>query len=209
MKALSRRNDEPEKASRPFDLNRDGFVMAEGAGIVILEELEHAKKRGAKIIAEMVGYGASGDGYHITAPDPTGDGPMRAMKAALDDAGLKTADVSYINPHGTSTKLNDKIETLAIKKLFGDFAYKIPCSSIKGHTGHLLGAAGGIEFIVCCLAIRDGIVPPTLNYETPDPECDLDYVPNQSRKVNVQVAMSNSLGFGGHNATLVVRKYEG
>jgi len=209
MKALSKRNSEPEKASRPFDLNRDGFVMGEGAGVIVLEEIEHAKKRGAKIIAEMVGYGSSGDGYHITAPDPTGDGPMRAMKMALDDAGLKPEDVSYVNPHGTSTKLNDKIETLAVKTLFKDYAYKIPMSSTKGHTGHLLGAAGGVEFIVCCMAIRDGIVPATLNRETPDPECDLDYVVEGARKVDVKVAMSNSLGFGGHNASLVVKRFEG
>lgn len=208
-KALSTRNDEPEKASRPFDKERDGFIMGEGAGIILLEEQKHAQKRGAKIYAEIVGYGMTADAYHMTAPDPDGEGASRSMKNAIKDAGIKPNEVSYINAHGTSTQLNDKIETLAIKKVFGDFAKKIPVSSTKSETGHLLGAAGGIEAIACCLAIKEGIIPPTINYEFPDPECDLDYVPNQARKANVEVALSNSLGFGGHNATLIFRKYTG
>lgn len=208
LKALSKRNHEPEKASRPFDLNRDGFVMAEGAGIVVLEALEHAKKRGANILAEIVGYGRTGDACHITAPDATGGGAMRAMNLAIKDAGLQPKDVSYINAHGTSTYLNDKVETLAIKKVFGDLACKIPVSSTKSMTGHLLGAAGGVELIASILAIRDNLIPPTINYETPDPECDLDYVPNAARKATVNVAMSNSLGFGGHNAVLVVKRFK-
>jgi len=208
LKALSRKNDEPTKASRPFDLNRDGFVMGEGAGIVVLESLEFAKARGAKIYAELAGYGRTSDAYHITAPHAEGIGALRAMDLAIKDAGLKTTDIDYINAHGTSTKLNDQIETLAIKKLFGDHAKKVPISSTKSMTGHLLGAAGGIELVACILSIRDNIVHPTINYETPDPECDLDYVPNVSRQVQVDVALSNSLGFGGHNATLVVKRYE-
>jgi len=208
LKALSRKNDEPTKASRPFDLNRDGFVMGEGAGIVVLESLEFAKARGAKIYAELAGYGRTSDAYHITAPHAEGIGALRAMDLAIKDAGLKTTDIDYINAHGTSTKLNDQIETLAIKKLFGDHAKKVPISSTKSMTGHLLGAAGGIELVACILSIRDNIVHPTINYETPDPECDLDYVPNVSRQVPVDVALSNSLGFGGHNATLVVKRYE-
>jgi 3-oxoacyl-[acyl-carrier-protein] synthase II len=208
MKAMSTRNDEPTKASRPFDLNRDGFVMGEGAGILILESLEHAKKRGAKIIAEVVGYGMSGDAYHLTAPAPEGEGAARAMREALDDAGLNPEDVDYINAHGTSTDYNDKFETLAIKKVFGEHAYKLAVSSTKSMTGHLLGAAGGVEAVICALVIRDGIIPPTINYETPDPECDLDYVPNVARKADVRVALSNSLGFGGHNATIILKAYE-
>jgi len=207
LKALSTRNDEPEKASRPFDRERDGFVMAEGAGIVILENLEHAKKRKAHIYAEMVGYGMSADAYHMTAPDPDGDGAMRAMLEALKDANLRPEEVNYINAHGTSTKLNDKIETLAINKAFGSHAKKLMVSSTKSMTGHLLGAAGGVEFIASCLAIEESIVPPTINYEYPDPECNLDYVPNTARRAKVDVAMSNSLGFGGHNATLIVKKF--
>jgi len=207
LKALTRRNDEPAKASRPFDLNRDGFVMSEGAGVVILESLEFAKGRGAKIFAELAGYGRTSDAYHITAPHAEGLGAVRAMDMAIKDAGLKTTDINYINAHGTSTKLNDQIETLAIKKLFGDHARKIPVSSTKSMTGHLLGAAGGIELVACVMSIRDNIVHPTINYETPDPECDLDYVPNVARKMQVDVALSNSLGFGGHNATLVVKRY--
>ncbi|MFA4888454.1 MAG: beta-ketoacyl-ACP synthase II [Candidatus Omnitrophota bacterium] len=207
LKALSTRNDQPEKASRPFDAERDGFVIAEGCGLVIMETLGHAKKRNAKIIAEMAGYGMSCDAYHITAPDPEGDGACRAMLLALKDAGVNPEGVNYINAHGTSTKLNDKIETLAIKKAFGPHAKKLMVSSTKSMTGHLLGAAGGVEFIACCLAIQEGIVPPTINYEYPDPDCDLDYVPNTARKVNPGVCMSNSLGFGGHNATLVVKKF--
>lgn len=208
LKALSQRNDAPEKASRPFDLNRDGFVMAEGAGIVILESLEHAKARGAHILAEIIGYGRTSDAYHVTAPDAEGNGACKAMEIALADAGLKINEISYINAHGTSTKLNDKVETLAIKKVFKEFAKKIPVSSTKSMTGHLLGAAGGVEFAACVLALRDNVVPPTINYETPDPECDLDYVPNQARKVTVNTALSNSLGFGGHNATLIVKKFK-
>jgi len=208
LKALSKRNDEPTKASRPFDMNRDGFVMGEGAGIVILESLEFAKKRGAKIYAELAGYGRTSDAYHITAPHAEGLGAMRAMDLAIKDAGLKPTDISYINAHGTSTKLNDQIETLAIKKVFGDYAKKVPISSTKSMTGHLLGAAGGIELVACIMAMRDSMVHPTINYETPDPDCDLDYVPNVARKVEVNAALSNSLGFGGHNATLVVKKYK-
>ena len=208
LRGLSTRNDEPQKASRPFDRERDGFVIAEGCGIVVLETLEHAKKRNAKIYAEMAGYGMSCDAYHITAPDPDGDGAMRAMKVALKDARLNPEDVDYINAHGTSTKLNDKIETLAIKKAFGSHAKKVMVSSTKSMTGHLLGAAGGVEFVICCLTIRDSLVAPTINYEYPDPDCDLDYVPNKARNIEVDVCMSNSLGFGGHNATLVVKKFK-
>jgi 3-oxoacyl-[acyl-carrier-protein] synthase II len=208
LKALSKRNDQPTKASRPFDLNRDGFVMGEGAGIVILESLEFAKARGATIFAELAGYGRTSDAFHITAPHSEGLGAIRAMDMAIKDAGLKPTDVNYINAHGTSTKLNDQIETLAIKKVFGDYAKKVPISSTKSMTGHLLGAAGGIELAACILSIRDNMVHPTINYETPDPDCDLDYVPNQARKVQVDVALSNSLGFGGHNATLVVKRYQ-
>lgn len=208
MKALSTRNNEPERASRPFDKNRDGFVIAEGAGVVLMESLEHARKRNASIYAELVGYGMSGDAYHMTAPDPEGAGAARAMNEALRQAQIKPEEVSYINAHGTSTPLNDKVETLAIKKVFGEYAKKIPVSSIKSMTGHLLGAAGAVEFAACCLTIKHNIVPPTINYETPDPHCDLDYVPNKAREVKVDVAMSNSLGFGGHNASLVVRRFK-
>ena len=207
LKALSKRNDEPQRASRPFDKLRDGFVMAEGAGLVVLEFLEHALKRNAKIYAEMVGYGMSADAYHMTAPDSTGSGASRAMLAALADANVKPQEIDYINAHGTSTALNDKIETLAIKNAFGQHAYTIAVNSTKSMTGHLLGAAGGLEFVVCCLSIRDSIVHPTINQEVPDPDCDLDYVPNVSRKMKVTIAMSNSLGFGGHNATLVLKKF--
>jgi len=206
LKALSTRNNEPEKASRPFDKERDGFIMAEGAGVVILEELEHAKKRNAKIYSEVCGYGMTGDGYHMTAPDPTGECAARCMQNALKDGGIKPEELDYINAHGTSTQLNDRTESLAIKKVFGDHARKLPVSSTKSMTGHLLGAAGGVEFIACCLAIERGVIPPTTNYEHPDPECDLDYVPNQARKLKVNIALSNSLGFGGHNATICVRR---
>lgn len=209
LKALSTRNNDPQKASRPFDLNRDGFIMAEGCGIVVLETLEHAKKRGAHIIAELVGFGMTCDAYHLTAPDPDGEGAYRAMVLAMHDAKIKSEDIDYINAHGTSTKLNDKIESLSIKRALGAHAKKVMVSSTKSMTGHLLGAAGGVEFIACCLAIQDGVVPPTINYDTPDPECDLDYVPNIARTTSVDVCMSNSLGFGGHNATLVVRKFKG
>jgi len=200
-------NHDPLKASRPFDKNRDGFVMGEGAGIVVLEDLEHALARGAKIYAEIVGYGATGDAYHITAPAPEGEGGARAMKMALKDAGLNPADIGYINAHGTSTDYNDKFETMAIKNVFGDHAYKLAVSSTKSMTGHLLGAAGGIEAIFTALAIKEGVLPPTINYETPDPDCDLDYVPNEARKQDIQAAISNSLGFGGHNATIALKKF--
>ena len=208
LKALSQRNDAPEKASRPFDLNRDGFVMAEGAGVAILETLEHARKRGAPILAEMIGYGRTSDAYHITAPESSGSGAAKAMELAIKDAGFTPKDISYINAHGTSTELNDKVETLAVKRVFGEYAKKVPMSSTKSMTGHLLGAAGGVEFAASILTIRDGIIPPTINYETPDPECDLDYVPNTARRAKVNVAMSNSLGFGGHNATVVVKRFQ-
>lgn len=208
LKALSQRNDAPEKASRPFDLNRDGFVMAEGAGICILESLEHAQKRGATILAEMAGYGRTSDAYHITAPEETGKGAAKAMELAIKDAGLTIKDISYINAHGTSTKLNDMVESLAIKSVFKDLAKKVPISSTKSMTGHLLGAAGGVEFAASVLSVMHDMIPPTINYETPDPDCDLDYVPNKTRKAVVNVAMSNSLGFGGHNATVVVRKFK-
>ena len=208
LKGLSTRNNDPQRASRPFDRERDGFVIAEGCGLVVLETLQHAKNRKAEILAEIVGYGMSCDAYHITAPDPEGDGAMRAMKIALKDAGMNPENLDYINAHGTSTKLNDKIETLAIKKAMGAYAKKVMISSTKSMTGHLLGAAGGVEFVVCCLAIKDGIVPPTINYDYPDPDCDLDYVPNTARKTKVNVCMSNSLGFGGHNATLIVKRFE-
>ncbi len=208
LKALSQRNDEPEKASRPFDMNRDGFVMAEGAGIVILETLEHAKNRNAPILAELAGYGRTSDAYHITAPEPSGIGGARAMELAIKDAGLTVEDISYINAHGTSTKLNDKGETLAIKTVFKEKAKNVPISSTKSMTGHLLGAAGGVEFAACVMSIRENIIAPTINYETPDPDCDLDYVPKKARKVTVNAALSNSLGFGGHNATLLVKKFQ-
>ncbi|MDO8662256.1 MAG: beta-ketoacyl-ACP synthase II [Candidatus Omnitrophota bacterium] len=208
LKALSKRNDQPQKASRPFDRERDGFVMAEGCGLVVMESLEHAKKRNAKIIAEIVGFGMTCDAYHITAPDPEGEGAARAMKLALADAGLNPEEVDYINAHGTSTKLNDKIETLSMKTAFGAHAKKVMISSTKSMTGHPLGAAGGLEFVVCCLTIKDGVVHPTINYEYPDPDCDLDYVSNTSRKAEIKVCMSNSLGFGGHNASLIVKKFK-
>jgi 3-oxoacyl-[acyl-carrier-protein] synthase II len=207
LKAVSLRNDDPARASRPFDKDRDGFVMGEGCGVVILEELEHALKRNANIYCEMAGYGMSGDAYHMTAPDPQGNGGVRCMRAAFKDAGVKLEDVDYINAHGTSTLYNDKIETLAIKKVFGAHAKKLAVSSTKSVMGHLLGAAGGVEMIVCALAIKNSIIPPTINYETPDPDCDLDYVPNKPRHHKIKVAASNALGFGGHNATLVVKKY--
>ncbi|HAJ56824.1 MAG TPA: beta-ketoacyl-[acyl-carrier-protein] synthase II [Candidatus Omnitrophica bacterium] len=208
LKSLSCRNNEPERASRPFDRERDGFVMGEGAGVVVVEELEHARKRGARIYCELVGYGMSGDAYHITAPDPSGDGCVRAMRATLKDAGLRPEDIDYINAHGTSTLLNDKIETLAIKKVFGDHAYKVAISSTKSMTGHLLGAAGGAEFIVCCLSMKYSIAPPTINLDHKDPECDLDYIPHKARGLKIKAAISNALGFGGHNATIAVKEFK-
>jgi len=206
MKALSTRNDDPTAASRPFDMGRDGFVMAEGAGIVILEEYESAKKRGAKIYGEVVGYGLTGDAYHLTAPAPDGEGAARCMKMALDGAGIGAAEVDYINAHGTSTPFNDRFESMAIKTVLGDHAKKVMVSSTKSMTGHGLGAAGGIEAVYSLLTIDRGAVPPTINYVDPDPDCDLDYVPNEARQTEVRVAMSNSLGFGGTNATLIFRK---
>jgi 3-oxoacyl-[acyl-carrier-protein] synthase II len=209
MRALSTHNENPETASRPFDKTRSGFVMGEGCGVVILESYEHAVKRNANIYAEMAGYGMTSDASHITAPDPTGEGAARCMTNALRDAGLKPAEVDYINAHGTSTPLNDKVETLAIKKALGEeAARKVKISSTKSMTGHLLGAAGGVEAIACIMAIRDSIVPPTINYRNPDPDCDLDYVANEAQPLNVDVAFSNSLGFGGHNACIVFKKYK-
>ncbi|MFA6216275.1 MAG: beta-ketoacyl-ACP synthase II [Candidatus Omnitrophota bacterium] len=208
LKALSTRNDDPQKASRPFDRERNGFVMAEGCGVVVLETLDHAKNRKARIYAEVAGFGMSCDAYHLTAPDPEGYGASLAMRRAMRDAKVDPVDVDYINAHGTSTKLNDKVETLAIKKALGSHAKKVMISSTKSVTGHLLGAAGGVEFIASCLSVQENIVPPTINYEFPDPDCDLDYVPNVARKTEVEVALSNSLGFGGHNATVVVKKFK-
>ena len=208
MKAMSTKED-ISKASCPFDAERDGFVMGEGAGIVILEEAEHAKARGANIIAEVVGYGATDDAYHITSPVPGGDGGAKAMKMAIEDAGITPDKIDYINAHGTSTQYNDKFETQAIKTAFGDCANKVAISSTKSMTGHLLGAAGAIETVICAKAIAEGFVPPTINYSTPDPDCDLDYTPNKGRSMDVTYALSNSLGFGGHNATIVLKKYEG
>jgi 3-oxoacyl-[acyl-carrier-protein] synthase II len=207
MKAMSTRNDEPQKASRPFDAGRDGFVCGEGGGILVLESLEHARQRDARIYAEVIGYGMTGDAHHMTAPDPEGDGAARAMAEALADAGIAPGEVGYINAHGTSTPYNDKFETIAIKRVFGDHARKVAVSSTKSMTGHLLGAAGGIEAIATVLALHHGTLPPTMNYETPDPDCDLDYVPNQARKQDVELALSNAFGFGGTNATLAFRKY--
>jgi 3-oxoacyl-[acyl-carrier-protein] synthase II len=208
MRALSTRNSEAEKASRPFDANRDGFVIGEGSGIVILEELERAHARGAKIYAEMVGYGMSADAYHITQPPEEGDGAGRGMQAALNDAAVQPFEVGYINAHGTSTYFNDKIETTAIKRVFGDSAYSIPISSTKSMMGHLLGAAGGVEAGIIALALDNQILPPTINYDTPDPECDLDYVPNTARQAQVRYALSNSFGFGGTNVALLMKRYE-
>jgi len=206
MGALSTRNDDPQRASRPFDAGRDGFVMAEGAGVVILERLDLARARGARIYGELVGYGASADAYHITAPAEDAAGTADCMRLALDDAGLAPTDVDYLNAHGTSTPLNDTSETKAIKLAFGEHAYKLAVSSTKSMTGHFMGAAGAIEAVFCLLAIRDQILPPTINYETPDPVCDLDYVPNRARAAKIDVAMSNSFGFGGHNGTLILRR---
>jgi 3-oxoacyl-[acyl-carrier-protein] synthase II len=208
MRALSTRNEDPEHASRPFDADRDGFVIGEGAGVLILEELEHARARGAKIYAEMAGYGMSSDAFHITQPSEDGDGAVRVMMNAINDARIEPHEVGYINAHGTSTFYNDKLETMAIKKVFGDSAYSIPVSSTKSMMGHLLGAAGGVEAGVIALSLRDQTVPPTANYEKPDPDCDLDYVPNTSRRVRLRYALSNSFGFGGTNAALLMKLYE-
>jgi 3-oxoacyl-[acyl-carrier-protein] synthase II len=209
MKAMSTRNEEPERASRPFDADRDGFVCGEGGGILVLESLEHARRRDARNYGEIIGYGMTGDAHHMTAPDPEGDGAARAMAGALQDAGLAPTDVGYINAHGTSTPYNDKFETLAIKRVFGEHARRLAVSSTKSMTGHLLGAAGGIEAIATVLALHHGVLPPTINYEKPDPDCDLDYIPNHARKQDVEVALSNAFGFGGTNATLAFRKYRG
>jgi 3-oxoacyl-[acyl-carrier-protein] synthase II len=209
MKATSVSNEEPEKASRPFDAQRDGFVMAEGCGILVLESLEHARERDARVYAEVVGYGASCDAYHITAPDPDGHGAALSMRVALQDAGLEPEEIDYINAHGTSTPLNDRVETLAIKNVFGPDAARLAVSSTKSMTGHLLGAAGGLEAVICALVLARGVIPPTINYENPDPDCDLDYVPNVARAAEVRVCLSNSFGFGGHNATLVFKRYGG
>jgi 3-oxoacyl-[acyl-carrier-protein] synthase II len=207
MTAISKRNDAPQKASRPFDLNRDGFVPGEGSAILVLESLEHARSRGARPYAEVMGYGASADAFHVTAPDETGEGAMLAMRAAITEAGLAPEEIDYLNAHGTSTVLNDKSETIAIKRVFGHAAAKLPISSTKSMTGHLLGAAGAMEAVICIKALQAGIIPPTINYETPDPACDLDYVPNTARHVSIKTAMSNSFGFGGHNACLIFGAY--
>ena len=208
MQALSRRNDEPEKASRPFDLERNGFILAEGGGILVLEELEHANARGARIYAEIGGLGNTGDAYHITAPAPGGEGAVRAINIALEDAGIKPEEVDYINAHGTSTQFNDKNETAAIKTVFGKHAYKLSVSSTKSMTGHLLGAAGAVEAIACIFAINKSLIPPTINYEFPDPECDLDYTPNKAAAKEVNIAISNTFGFGGHNSVILFKKYD-
>ncbi len=207
LKALSTRNDEPQLASRPFDAERDGFVIGEGAGILVLENLTHAQERGANILAEIIGYGISADAYHVTQPSENGEGAVRAIQAALNKAGLKTTDIDYINAHGTSTPLNDEAETMAIKSVFGDHAYHIPISSTKSMTGHLIGGAGAVEAAICLMVIQHGIIPPTINLTHPAPECDLDYVPNVSRRAKVTTALSNSFGFGGHNSVLVFREY--
>jgi 3-oxoacyl-[acyl-carrier-protein] synthase II len=207
MGALSTRNDDPQRASRPFDLDRDGFVLGEGAAVLVLEELEFAEARGAPILAEVLGYGSTNDAYHISAPAENGAGAARCMQMALDDAGLLTSEIDYINAHGTSTPLNDKSETAAIKTVFGEQAYEVPISSTKSMTGHLLGASGAVEALICTQTLQTGILPPTINYETPDPECDLDYVPNTARPWEVQRVMSNSFGFGGHNASIILGKY--
>jgi 3-oxoacyl-[acyl-carrier-protein] synthase II len=208
MKALSTRNHEPDKASRPFDKDRDGFVMGEGAGVMILEELEHARKRGAKIYCEIIGYGNTADAYHMTAPSPEGEGAARCMQMALQKAGLNPSDIDYINAHGTSTPQGDICETRAIKTVFKDNAKKVAVSSTKSMTGHLLGAAGVVEMIVCAKALQENVVPPTINLDHPDPECDLDYVPNHAREMKVNVVVNNSFGFGGHNATLIAKKFD-
>jgi 3-oxoacyl-[acyl-carrier-protein] synthase II len=209
LKALSTRNDTPETASRPFDATRDGFIISEGSAMLVLESLEHATGRGARVLGEILAYGASADAYHMTQPTETGEGGVRAMKLAIERAGLKPEDIDYINAHGTSTQLNDKMETAAIKTVFGKYAYKVPVSSTKSMTGHLIGAAGALEAAICALVITEGIIPPTTNYKNLDPNCDLDYVPNKARKAKVDIALSNSFGFGGHNTTLILGRYTG
>jgi 3-oxoacyl-[acyl-carrier-protein] synthase II len=209
LNAISTRNDEPQAASRPFDAGRDGFIISEGAAIVVLESLEVALKRGANILAEVISYGASADAYHVTQPISTGEGAARAMQRALDKVGLKPTDIDYINAHGTSTQLNDKMETRAIKTVFGEHAVKIPISSTKSMLGHMIGGAGAIEAVICALAIKNGVIPPTINLSNPDPDCDLDYVPHKARRVPVTTALSNSFGFGGHNSVLIIGKYSG
>jgi 3-oxoacyl-[acyl-carrier-protein] synthase II len=209
LKALSKRNDDPQRASRPFDRDRDGFVMGDGGAAIVLEELEHAKARGAEIIAELVGYGSTDDAFHITAPAEDAMGPARAIRLALRDGGLAPEAVDYVNAHGTSTSLNDKVETKALHMVFGDHAARLQVSSTKSMVGHLLGASGALELALAALTIQTGSIPPTINYETPDPECDLDYVPNEARQASVAVAISNSLGFGGHNTCLALRRFEG
>jgi beta-ketoacyl-acyl-carrier-protein synthase II len=208
MKAMSQRNDDPLKASRPFDRERDGFVMSEGSGVLIFEELEHAKKRGAQILAEVVGYGATGDAYHITSPAPGGEGAAAAIRTALRHAEMNPEDIVYMNAHGTSTPLNDKFETAAVKNVFGDYASKLSISSTKGVTGHGLGCSGGLETVVCVKSIQTGIIPPTINYENPDPECDLNYTPNEAIEKDIKAALNVNLGFGGHNGALILRRYE-
>ncbi len=208
MHALSTRNDEPARASRPFDAQRDGFIVGEGAGVLVLEDYEFAKARGARILAEIIGYGASADAFHVTAPPEGGEGAARAMRKALKTAGIRPEDISYVNAHGTSTPLNDKAESDAIKAVFSEYAYKVPISSTKSMTGHLIGAAGAVEAVICTLAINNGIIPPTINQEHPDPACDLDYVPNVARKSKVRIALSNSLGFGGHNSSLIISEVQ-
>jgi len=207
LKALSTRNDAPQQASRPFDAQRDGFIISEGATVLILESLEHARSRGAKIMGEIIGYGATSDAFHVTQPLENGEGAAKAMKAAIKKAGIANTEIEYINAHGTSTPLNDRMETKAIKSVFGDYAKKVPISSTKSMLGHMIGAAGAVEAAICLLTIRDGIIPPTINYTYPDPDCDLDYVPNTARKAKVRTALSNSFGFGGHNSVLIVREY--
>ena len=209
MRAMSTRNTDPQHASRPFDKDRDGFVMGEGAGVIVLEELEHAKKRGAKIYCELAGYGNTADAYHLTSPAPDGEGAARCMRMALRTGGLNREDISYINAHGTSTPQGDACETQAIKTVFGDHARKLAVSSTKGATGHMLGAAGAVEMTACALALKNGVVPPTINYQTPDPECDLDYVPNTARELKVNAIINNSFGFGGHNASIAAKKFVG
>ena len=209
LKALSFRNDDPLHASRPFDKERDGFIIAEGATILVLESLDHAAERGATILAEIIGYGATSDAFHVTQPLEDGSGAARAMQIALKKAGLQPEDIDYVNAHGTSTQLNDAMETKAIKSVFGEYAYKVPISSTKSMTGHMIGCAGAIEPSICIYTILNGVIPPTINYEIPDPDCDLDYVPNTARQADVEIALTNSFGFGGHNSVLILRKYTG